>query len=574
MKNLFCNLKIWALAVSACCALAASADISVWVYYDEDNSVLLNNGIDPNNHIHVFADKDDNVGLDGAWPGKTLTRTITTTDGKTWYHTTINTNESSCYLIFNNPYFWNNGNSYSWQSTSYNNSNAIQAPRVEAKQGENYYYYTGARYALNLTGMKENDYYVVFETPHWWQEDNIDWNPWLTVDAKWDTSNAPWYKMELIGGKNREQPSQSQYRYVYGLALDPVPTTKIDFIQKWNNGGRNQDWEVTSSTNAKLTNHGYYQFGAASQTEETNNGTLQCDNFYVGIIFPTFKTCTLAELENNPDRNVVYTISDELTVANRIAGIVYAKDDNGAAAQAAGSGEIDYNDVVFNYGNTDHSNWIALTGTDATSVEEGVKLSGVQGVLTDVNNFTLAVADATVSGTSSYAKNNYTPCNFTGTQTGNNGKTYFFAKPQVMEFARINYAVYKGNGTFEIPTSSTGIVNGANLAGSFTADLNGNGSSFTQGHTYNFDGIIKTAAGESGAPRRLVGNGGYTVMVTGGIEEPNIVTGVTHVTAATQVAGVKYVDMAGRVSDRPFTGLNVVVTTMTDGSVHTVKVMK
>jgi len=46
------------------------------------------------------------------------------------------------------------------------------------------------------------------------------------------------------------------------------------------------------------------------------------------------------------------------------------------------------------------------------------------------------------------------------------------------------------------------------------------------------------------------------------------------VTAATQVAGVKYVDMAGRVSDRPFTGLNLVVTTMTDGSVHTVKVMK
>ena len=37
MKNLFCNLKIWALAVSACCALAASADVTIWVYYDSES---------------------------------------------------------------------------------------------------------------------------------------------------------------------------------------------------------------------------------------------------------------------------------------------------------------------------------------------------------------------------------------------------------------------------------------------------------------------------------------------------------------------------------------------------------
>lgn len=559
MKNLFCYLKIWALAVSACCALAASADVTIWVYYDDQNDVFHNNGIG-NAYIYAFVNQGDQHGINNVdWPGTLLTHHAKI-GTKNWYWHTI-TGVNSCHVIFNN-------------------GNGSEAPALTAKEGDNYYYYTGSLYAINLTPLKESvdagKPYFIFEEPTWWRnsygENDPNFYAWKGNEGQsgfQKNDNWPGPIMVWIGGKN-----STVNHNVYGISTDFMPDNMI-FTRTYyeNNQQKRQEFNVLNS-GLSVVNRGYYEFGMISGNKDENDGNLHVYNYYTDVIFPTMVTATLAQIEANPRTDVVYTISDELTVADRINNVVYAKDDNGAATQAAGSGEIDYNDVVFNYGNTDHSNWIALTGTDATSVDAGVKLSGVQGVLTDVNNFTLAVADATVSGTGTYNKNNYTPCNFAGTQIGNNDKTYFFAKPQVMEFARINYAVYKGNNTFEIPTSSTGIVNGANLAGSFTADLNGNGSSFTQGNTYNFDGIIKTAAGASVAPRRLVGNGGYTVMVTGGIEEPNIVTGVTHVTAATQVAGVKYVDMAGHVSDRPFTGLNLVVTTMTDGSVHTVKVMK
>jgi hypothetical protein len=41
-----------------------------------------------------------------------------------------------------------------------------------------------------------------------------------------------------------------------------------------------------------------------------------------------------------------------------------------------------------------------------------------------------------------------------------------------------------------------------------------------------------------------------------------------------QVAGVKYVNMAGMTSDKPFDGVNVVVTTFNDGTTSTAKVIK
>ena len=51
-------------------------------------------------------------------------------------------------------------------------------------------------------------------------------------------------------------------------------------------------------------------------------------------------------------------------------------------------------------------------------------------------------------------------------------------------------------------------------------------------------------------------------------------TGVEDVQANKTVAGVKYVNLAGQVSDSAFDGVNIVVTTYTDGTTSTVKVIK
>ncbi|MBR1551410.1 MAG: SusF/SusE family outer membrane protein [Muribaculaceae bacterium] len=70
------------------------------------------------------------------------------------------------------------------------------------------------------------------------------------------------------------------------------------------------------------------------------------------------------------------------------------------------------------------------------------------------------------------------------------------------------------------------------------------------------------AANAAGAPARLrIGKGG------------GVVTAIDNVNAA-RVAGVKYVSLDGRVSDKPFTGVNVVVKTMTDGTTNVSKVVK
>ncbi len=56
--------------------------------------------------------------------------------------------------------------------------------------------------------------------------------------------------------------------------------------------------------------------------------------------------------------------------------------------------------------------------------------------------------------------------------------------------------------------------------------------------------------------------------------DTNITTGVNDVNASKTVAGVKYVNVAGVESNTPFNGVNIVVTTYTDGTKAAVKVIK
>jgi len=51
-------------------------------------------------------------------------------------------------------------------------------------------------------------------------------------------------------------------------------------------------------------------------------------------------------------------------------------------------------------------------------------------------------------------------------------------------------------------------------------------------------------------------------------------SGVEHVTIDKQIAGVRYINVAGQESETPFDGVNIVVTTYTDGTTTAVKVMK
>ena len=91
---------------------------------------------------------------------------------------------------------------------------------------------------------------------------------------------------------------------------------------------------------------------------------------------------------------------------------------------------------------------------------------------------------------------------------------------------------------------------------------------------------------DAGANFRLPGSGNYTITLAKEegkapyegvkivVKKNNLTpTAVTDVNSKT-VAGVKYVNIAGMESNVPFDGVNIVVTTFTDGTVSTTKVVK
>ena len=69
-----------------------------------------------------------------------------------------------------------------------------------------------------------------------------------------------------------------------------------------------------------------------------------------------------------------------------------------------------------------------------------------------------------------------------------------------------------------------------------------------------------------------VSQGEVDVPIT--YDETNVITGLTDVAAEPDVVSVRYYDANGRSSLNPFDGMNVVVTTRSDGSVKVVKMVK
>ena len=81
------------------------------------------------------------------------------------------------------------------------------------------------------------------------------------------------------------------------------------------------------------------------------------------------------------------------------------------------------------------------------------------------------------------------------------------------------------------------------------------------------------------APRRVVAgdmdsSSNYIIAPVGGSVTDEIVTAVTDLSSDARVAGVTYVNVAGMTADKPFDGVNIVVTRHTDGTVTTTKIVK
>jgi len=213
-----------------------------------------------------------------------------------------------------------------------------------------------------------------------------------------------------------------------------------------------------------------------------------------------------------------------------------------------------------------------------------IKGGAITGTFTNKTNPTMENVELTStalenSGTVEYAPNYYCAANFyNGIEGGNQACTgsenhgnFFFMNPKPQEYVQIDWAQWDGTKMI-IPTGEGANEHGFN--GEFEVNMNMNSNP-------NFSPSVDTAYKFEAIVRRIVSTGGNTLRANKSKDyivyplnlSDDVVTGINNVTGKT-VAGVKYYNLAGMESDRPFEGVNIIVTTYTDGSRSSAKVLK
>lgn len=300
-------------------------------------------------------------------------------------------------------------------------------------------------------------------------------------------------------------------------------------------------------------------------------------------------------------------------------------------------GEIDYilqrTSLMTGKNRYDQSNWVKLTlSTQYPNYEAYFKnnpdnqktelskfvgfvlpAESVRGQL--VNNYNPEMRLALQALPESNTVNNYSQdpnvfvtANFIGTQDCTEDpdeyghqvrNTYFMVTPKPQEYAKITWAVYGTDGNFHVPKrGSYAFVDGkyewmneGDLNGYFPVkwDLQSN-PGLVANQAYSFRAIIRLADQEQAAS-----TGGTTTLRAAQDTVPykpysgtvkyvvspidlkanSIITAVNDINATTKtVRQVRYYNLAGIESSEPFDGINVVVTTYTDGSKSTAKILK
>ena len=243
----------------------------------------------------------------------------------------------------------------------------------------------------------------------------------------------------------------------------------------------------------------------------------------------------------------------------------------------------------------DQSNWIALRLPKDEKFDinmGGAQLSNVKGrLLNKVNPELLLDVMPTYQQTGTgdpMPVNTFVAASFSGasSQKGTtNDKWYFFVQPKPMELATVEWAQWNGT-MFTAPAHDADHPhwNEAGLKGAF--EYNDSYVSYTdeleEGHIYRMSrAIAKLKSGISepaGAPRRAEGAAVKYVVYPLSLEKTSeihngIITEVTRV-GGREVTAVDYYNVSGIRSERPWQGVNIVVTRYSDGTTSAVKMLR
>ena len=309
---------------------------------------------------------------------------------------------------------------------------------------------------------------------------------------------------------------------------------------------------------------------------------------------------TLANLAVNGAEGTAYQVNDEMVVAKKFqAGnknYIVVKD----AAQAVRnlSAPTD-DDKFFNInGNKQEeytqNNWmlVSLPVELYNQLNEKSTVTSITGSLTEKFNVAMEATNVVFeNATNDFAPNTYCPINFMGESSvkGTNPaytSSYYFATPKANEYANVVWAVYNGtDGAFYLPVHQ-GSANAQEFKAAFKVDYSLNSVAtpeLVDGDMYSFEALVKEMAvattDAKSAPRKTaydstVAPSTKFVVYPLDLDDKKVATGVNDVNSAKEVKGVSYFNMMGVESAQPFDGVNIMVTTYTDGTSSAAKVLR
>lgn len=364
-----------------------------------------------------------------------------------------------------------------------------------------------------------------------------------------------------------------------------------------NNGGKFADGTTSKSfnaTNAKWTTVTEKITGLTSATTFTFSGKRL---FLDSIIL--MNASTLAELAENGEEGKEYTVNDKMVVAKKFqkAGKNYivVKD---AAKAVRNFSTPAANDKFFNInGNKQEeytqNNWmlVSLPVELYNQLNEKSIVTSITGSLTEKFNVAMEATNVVAGEATEFVPNTYCALNFMGKSSvkGTNPaytSSYYFATPKANEYANVVWAVYNGtDGAFYLP-SNNGSINVQEFKAAFYIDYSLNSvdnPTLKDGEVYSFEALVKEVAvattDAKSAPRKTaydstVAPSTKFVVYPLDLDDKKVATGVNDVNSAKEVKGVSYFNMMGVESAQPFDGVNIMVTTYTDGTSSAAKVLR
>lgn len=299
---------------------------------------------------------------------------------------------------------------------------------------------------------------------------------------------------------------------------------------------------------------------------------------------------TLANLAVNGAEGAAYQVNDEMVVAKKFQkngkNYIVVKD----AAQAVRNFSTPAaDDKFFNInGNKQEeyaqNNWmlVSLPVELYNQVNETSTVTSITGTLTEKFNVAMEATNVVAGEATDFAPNTYCALNFMGISsvTGNNPaytSSYYFATPKANEYAKVVWAVYNAtDGAFYLPTHQ-GVANAQEFKAAFKVDYSLNSvdnPELTSDNVYSFEALVKEVAVPTTDAKSTSDASTKFVVYPLDLDANKVATGVNDVNSAKEVKGVSYFNMMGVESAQPFDGVNIMVTTYTDGTSSATKVLR